>query len=888
MRLCLIPFLCSLALAQVFIPDAAREHQARVSSIDVQHYRLDISLDLEAAGIEGSVRVDFKAAVPGLQVLELDAHELTIRGVFYGDQPLGFEHSDGVLRVELLEPLALGQQTSVRIDYGGTPRNGLHFVRPGPLHPDLPYQVHSQGECEDSSYWFPCYDFPNDRASHEMHVTVQEPFYAVAAGELLNVELLDGQKRRFSYRMETPHPVYLTTVVAGDYVVLEDTWRGKPVRYVVEPVDETRARRSFGRTPDMLEFFSELLGVEYPYSAYTQTCVRRFGFGGMENISATTQTRRTLHSAWDHAYGNSDGLVAHELAHQWFGDLVTCSDWSHIWLNEGFATYFTQLWFEQDQGLERFQIGMRDTQNSYKRAGRSEKRRPVVYQRYQRPIELFFDGTVYPGGAARLHMLRGQLGDEVFYRAIHHYLAKHREDNADTDDFRKAVEESSGKDLATFFEQWFYKPGFPDLDVRWSYVPEAGMISLRAEQTQSGEGGRPLAFELPVQVEVTTAEGVQQLLWPLRERTQTLYLPVSSEPLMVRFDKGHWLVKDLDFHKRLREWLYQLQHDSDAAGRLAAAEVLAAWLRSEGKTDKGETHEGPAQLKRLDAAQRERVLAALCEAAGRDSQERVRRACLDAVRAGKPEQVLDTFLAALQDPLAPVRRSAVEALVGLCKEHDQAYESLQVVLAGEDPVLAAAALRGVAQRADWDALQAQLEDSRVEVRRTAFDLLYDRDRERCRPLVLHFAAPGTEDRLRSNALGRLADFPGWQPGLEVLRRHLDDPYLRWRSQAARALAKAGDASDLERLVAAWQREQVAMTRSSLEQAIADLRRRCLKEENAPGADQQLANELRAERAEQEARLTAVQGRLDALRAEREALERQKRALHEEMRRLGVE
>ncbi len=885
-----ILLLCAVACAQaVFEPEAAHEHTERVSNVDIQHYAIELDLDLEQATIAGAVAVDFHARVPGLRVLVLDARELTVTAVEQNGAPLAFEQDGDALRISLRQPLANGQASQVRITYAGAPRTGMHFIRPSPEHPHLPYQVHTQGECEDSAFWFPCYDFPNDRASHSLDVTVDEPYTVIAAGELRNVELVDEGRRKFSYFMATPHPVYLTTLIAGEYTCIEEEWRGRKVQYFVEPVDAERAQRSFGKTPAMLDWFSDRIGVEYPYTKYAQTCVRHFAFGGMENISATTQTRRTLHDAHEEPYRSSDGLVAHELAHQWFGDLLTCTDWSHIWLNEGFATYFTQLWFEHEKGREAFQLGMWNTQNSYKRAGRSPNRRPVVFGEYVRPIEVFFDGTVYPGGASRLHMLRYLLGDEAFWKAVHHYTVRFREANVTTDDLRAALEESSGRDLERFFEQWFYRPGFPDFRVSWKYLPEAGMIALTAEQTQSGEGGRPEVFAMPVAVEVTCDEGVQTLRWPLEERKQTLYLPVPSKPKMVLFDKGHWLTKDLDFTKSVDEWLFQLRHDSDAAGRLAAAEVLGAWLRrKDKKPDLGETHEGPPDLAPLDATARARVVEVLRQAAREDGQERVRQECLQALRARPADEVLAVFEAALDDPDKRVVRRAVEALGGYAGEHDSAYVRLRAVAEGDDPVLAAAALRGISGRLSYEELEAWLERPERELSQAAFDLLFDKDRERAKSLVLHFTAPEHDEDLRRSALGKLGEFPGWEPGLEALRSQLGSPYIRWRSHAARTLSRVGDASDLPRLIAVWESEPADINKGAMEGAITGLRKRLLEAGTAPLPARSLQDELRARRAQLEAEREAAEAARRAARARSEALAAELARLRERLSRLGMD
>ena len=232
-------------------------------------------------------------------------------------------------------------------------------------------------------------------------------------------------------------------------------------------VDVATARRFMGKTPQMIRFYGEKLGQPYPYAKYAQVCVPDFIAGGMENITATTMTDSALHDEIAELERDEDGLVAHELAHQWFGDLLTCKDWSHIWLNEGFASYFGPLFTEHDRGDDVFRLEMKGSLEGY--LGSDQRyRRPIVESLYETSDDMF-DGVTYSKGACVLHTLRGLLGDVAWWKGIRAYVAAHKFQVVETDDFRKAMETASGKDLKWFFDQWVYKAGHPELKVRWHY-----------------------------------------------------------------------------------------------------------------------------------------------------------------------------------------------------------------------------------------------------------------------------------------------------------------------------------------------------------------------------------------------------------------------------------
>ena len=482
------------------------------------------------------------------------------------------------------------------ITYSGSPESGLHFVPPDPAYPEKPVAIWTQGEAEDNHHWLPCYDYPNDRVTTEMIVTVAKPLSVVSNGSLVGTKENPDGTRTFHWKMDQPHSTYLITLTASEFVSFHDRVGSLPVDYyVTKNVDEATARRFMGKTPAMIRFFSDKTGQVYPYPKYAQICLPEFG-GGMENTSATSMTDAALLDEIEVLERDEDGLVAHELAHQWFGDLLTCKDWSHIWLNEGFASYFDPLFAEHDLGVDEFRLRMEGERRSYMGNDRMY-RRPIVETRYNSPMDMF-DSMTYAKGGSVLHMLRGLIGDDAWWKGIRGYVAKNKFQVVDTEDFRKAMEEGSGKDLKWFFDQWLYKAGHPELKVRWHYEDADKTARIKIEQTQKLDEQTPL-FRLPTTLEITEAAGRRRVIpIVLDSASQELIIPVEAKPRMILIDPDCWLIKELDFEKTAEENLYQLEHASCVLCRLNAAR---RWLSISKSNPRSSRHLPPPGRKRNPA-----------------------------------------------------------------------------------------------------------------------------------------------------------------------------------------------------------------------------------------------------------------------------------------------
>ncbi|TAJ25343.1 MAG: M1 family peptidase, partial [Planctomycetota bacterium] len=544
---------------------------------DVEHYALDLAIDPGARTLQGTCTVRLFARDRDLVEVELDLEGLQVSSVReVGGAELHFEQRAGRLAFWIPEPLRRGSTASYAIAYGGAPAKGLWFSG---LVAGRPTQVFTQGECQDARWWFPCVDEPWERATHELRVTLPAGWKAVAAGQ--RVERNESQGRVVEHwKMDVAHPAYLTTLVAGELVEQTSTWDGTPLSFLADADSAPLMDTSFDETDDVLAFLSSATGLRYPYAKYAQAAVENFPFGGMENISATTLTETALVDQRARNDGGMEGLVAHEAAHQWYGDLLTCADWSHVWLNEGLATYMTQLYYESTRGVDEFRARMRDMQDGYVAADVGNDRRPTVHGAFREPMDLFFKGgQTYGGAASRLHLLRFELGDAKFFEGLRTYTNEYAGRSVTTAMFQRAFEKVSGRDLGPFFQQWFHSAGYPEFRVSWSYDAGKGIARVTVEQTQAAERGTPSVFRAPVVIEVRDAGGPRTQRVELTQRRQSFEIPCTSKPVYVAFDKGSWLPKRVTMSRTAGEALAQLRLDDDVNGRRDAIAALVEALK---------------------------------------------------------------------------------------------------------------------------------------------------------------------------------------------------------------------------------------------------------------------------------------------------------------------
>jgi aminopeptidase N len=759
-------------------PEAPPIKWPRSRDYDVQHYRISVSFDLEKKSVTGETAITLSPFKDGYKEVEIDAGEMTIHGVRLDKGgPLDFRYEGNEkLRVTLDKPYPAGAPITISISYSATPKKGLTFITPSETDPKRPFQIWSQGESETNHYWFPCYDYPNDKATSEMIATVEERFQVVSNGKLITVRPDPAKRTKtWHWKMDQPFSSYLISIIVGEYAEIKDQYKGIPVASYVYRDQVENGRVSFGALPRMVELFSEKLDFSYPYSKYTQTMVADFP-GAMENITATTMTDTAVHDSRAALDFSSEGLVAHELAHSWFGNMLTLRDWSHLWLNEAFAVFFEGVWTEHSKGKDDYLYEMLGNQRAYYLAWSSGRRRPIVTMHYHDPDALF-DTYVYPRGGAVVNMIRFVLGDEMFWKAMRHYVRENQWENVETQQLVVAIEEATGQNLQWFIDQWVYKMGHPEFDITSTYDEGAKLLKLVVKQTQKPDGTRPWFhspeyFVTPVDIAITTASGEKTHRVWIDKAEKEFTLPADSKPLIVNFDRGNYLIKTVKFNRADEELAYQLLHDSDAMGRVTAAVELKS--------------------RRSEAA-----VKALREAALKDRFWGVRIEAVKSLGENKTDAARAALIEAVNDKESRVRRAALQGLSQL-KDPNLADLYINVVRTDQSYFTIAEAAKALGQTGSpkaYDALAETLkQDSWQEVIRAgAMSGMVALKDARALDLALKYAARGNPASVRGPAFQLLAGVgKGNDRALELLTAPLKEPSPEIIFNALTALNSLGD------------------------------------------------------------------------------------------------
>jgi aminopeptidase N len=787
-------------------PKLPPRHYIPTRNYDTQHIKLDLRFDWEREQALGTATITFTPLTTNLQSVEFDAANMTFSSVkLASGTPLKFE-ADAArekLRItmdrayqptDLLTVVIAYNTNGVSKDTGiGGFGRGLTFIKPRADDPDRPKQIWSQGETEYNHYWFPCYDHPNDFATSEMVATVEKPLMVVSNGKLLDTKTNKDGTRTFHWKMEQPHASYLTSIVVGEYAAVEGSYAGIPVITYVYPNELEEGKVTAARLPEMVKFFSEKTGVKYPYAKYAQTMTRDFG-GGMENITATTQTDNMIHDQRTTLDRDWDGLQAHELAHQWFGDLVTTRSWSDIWLNESFATYFQAMWDEHRLGRDEFLYrDVKSNQDAYYGSWKQNIRRPIVTANYVNK-DAMFDNYSYPRGGAVLHMLRRYLGEDNWWRSIKHYLTKYAHQPVQTEQFRIAIEETTGQPMDWFFEQWLYRMGHPVFNVTRGYDAATKQLTLKVRQEQKPDpaSGYPQVefFRAPVEVEIETTGNrrIERIMLEPREE-QTFTFTVDSAPQLVHFDYGSTLIKEVKFEKPTDELVYQLTRDEDVTGRLWALGQLTTRLNE----------------KSIAAAERQRIAAALGAALGNDKFWGVRSDVATAV-AGLPDTEIRTaLLAAARDKDARVRASAITSLG---KSKDPQLASLYLPLLNDQSYgtirAAALALGDSKDKAAYDALVKLLDTPswHDQIRTYALTGLANLGDKRALDLGIRYAGGGHSPTVRAAGITLLGSIGRDDPRTfqlvsDAFSAGVDTFNFALGNAGGEALVKLGDPRGIE-------------------------------------------------------------------------------------------
>lgn len=818
----------------------------------IQHVALDLALHVEEKALSGSAALDITRVDPEATEVTLDAVGFTIEAVELtpqGGKKAPAEHVYDGATLTVTVPAAVSA-AQIHVRYRAVPRAGIYFLAPDEHVPGRPSQVWTQCQDEDARHIFPCHDKPHIKQTTELRVTVPSGWYALSNGELLSED--DGA---FHWKMNEPHPSYLFTLAAGEFTLIEEEVDGIPLSYLVPNGREEDGKRTFARTAEMIRHFGAVTGVKYPWNKYAQVVVSDFTFGGMENTTATTMYEHILLDDRAALDISSDDLIAHELAHQWFGDLVTCRDWSHAWLNEGFATFMEHIDRESHLGRDEYDYSIQGDMHSYFGEAHGRYKRPIVCQDYETPIDIF-DRHLYEKGCIVLHMLRRELGDTLFWLGVKTYLNRHSKGVVETRDLMRAMEEVSGRSLERFFEQWVFRAGHPELDVKIELEKRVCTVTIKQTQASTtgaagGGQGAPetstplfafdLAFDLTFD-DGTTRREVRHV----DQVSHTFSFNVPSRPRFVVVDPEQAVLAEVKLEAPGDLLRHQLAHAPTARGRMLATsrlgksddppstQALAASLANE-KEFWGVRAEAAAALGHLRSSDAEKALLAHVATA----HPKVRRVVASALGAYRTAQAADALKSmALRDASYLVEAEAARAL-GATRQ-SAAFDTLVDIL----------------DRPSWADV----------IRSGAIDGLANLRDERAVPHVIARTRYGVPTRGRRAAIMAISKLAEGRKARETLEDMLDgtDPYLR--VDVVRSLGELGDPKSRGALHRQLDRELDGRVRRRIREVLRDLGGAGKRESDRLKDE---LESLRGEHSELKSRLGKLEALLAPTRAEDE-------------------
>jgi len=627
-----------------------RETATRIN--DLVHTKLDVKFDFSKSYLYGKAWITLKPHFYPTDSLTLDAKGMDIKKVAMVkgnvSNDLKYNYDGWFLRIHLDKTYKGGEEYKVYVDYTSKPdevkvkgsaaindAKGLYFINPLGKEKDKPTEVWTQGETEGSSVWFPTIDRPNQKSTEEIYMSVPDKFVTLSNGKLISQKKNTDGTRTDYWKMDLPHAPYLFFMGVGDFAIVKDTYKGKEVSYYVDKPYASVARKIFGNTPEMMGFYSKILGIEYPWVKYSQMVGRDYVSGAMENTTATLHQESAQKDARELTEENAwESTIAHELFHQWFGDLVTTESWSNLTLNESFANYSEVLWNEykygKDAGDEQNYKDMED----YLRSNSGSK---DLVRFYYNDKEDMFDAVSYNKGGRILHMLRNYVGDSAFFKALNLYLTTNKFKSAEATQLRLAFEDVTGRDLNWYWNQWYYSSGNPSLDINYNYDSVTHKTQVIVKQVQEGDK----VFKLPVAVDVYKgADKKRYNVW-VQNKTDTFYFDAAAKPDLVNFDGDKILLTEKKENKTLDEYIHQYKYAGSYVDRREAIGFA------------GEHQEDPKAV-------------ALLKLSLKDKYEGLRRLTLNAIdmRNSNVAKEMESTLVDLakNDPKKLVKAAAIENL----------------------------------------------------------------------------------------------------------------------------------------------------------------------------------------------------------------------------------
>ncbi len=550
---------------KVAVPERNRDY-------DALHYQIKLSVDPVQKRLEGQNTITITPLCDNFDQVELDAVTLIATDVLdMKGIPLSFHQTEEKIFINLTRNYGHQDTIIFTVKYHlSEPVLGLRYIEGSG---DRPLQVSSACFPNKARQWIPCYDYPNDKVTQDMIVTTGSTFKVLSNGRFMGtIDHPDGTTT-WHWKQDRPHATYLINLSIGDYLVVEDSLNNLPVNYWVYPSMADDVERVFGKTPYMIDFYNKVYNYPFPWDKYDQVISGYMG-GGAEATSATLLGEGIVTDEFTEQDYYREYVIAHEIAHQWWGDLITCRSWEHTWLNESFGTYSDHLYTQYDKGADEGDYDLLLKKNAYLDEAHNRFMRPIVYTTYEHPGDNFNKHT-YQKGACTLHLLRSILGDDSFFRTISTFLHRHEFESVTTYDFMKCIKDVTGKNMDWFFEQYFFKPGHPVFNISKKWDETAGILTVTIIQEQDKWENVPI-YTLPVNLALYTGHGKTVQEYWLKEKKEIIRIPLEKEPVMVRFDEGNYLLKEWSYKKGLEELLFQIEND-DMTGRLWAVGQLSEY-----------------------------------------------------------------------------------------------------------------------------------------------------------------------------------------------------------------------------------------------------------------------------------------------------------------------
>ena len=575
-------------LAQIESPEPEdsswkKVYRATVTKeFDLVHTKLDVKFDFSKAYLYGKVQITLKPHFYPSKQLRLDAKGMDINEVslLKGTQKtkLSYDYTDkNNLNIKLDREYKGGEAFTLYIDYISKPNEyeakgsiaikdgkGLYFINPKGEDKDKPTQIWTQGETEANSIWCPTIDKPNQRQTHEITMTVPDKYVTLSNGLLIAQKKNTDGTRTDTWKMDMPHAPYLMMMGVGDFKIYKDKWRNKEVNYYLEPAYAPYAKQIFGNTPEIMEFYSKILGVDFPWQKYSQIVVRDFVSGAEENTTATVHNESLQRTPRELLDGNQEDYIAHELFHQWFGDLVTTESWSNITVNESMVNYSEVLWFGYKYGKDAGAAKFLEDVTYYLSSSKSEKLDLVRFNYADK--EDVFDLVSYQKGGAILHMLKNYVGDSAFFKALNLYLTTNKFKSTEAANLRMAFEEVTGEDLNWYWNQWYYGSGHPNLKI--DYVYDGSKVKIIIQQLTDK------LFRLPIAIDIYNGANKERHKVWIEKQTEVFDFPYTKKPDLVNVDGDKVLLCVKEDNKTMENFEHQFKYAGTFIDRHEALEYF--------------------------------------------------------------------------------------------------------------------------------------------------------------------------------------------------------------------------------------------------------------------------------------------------------------------------